>query len=179
MHHPNLFLETMHELVEEHGKGWKFHSNPAKLYGQGERDNILCSLTTPDYLAHFEVQQMPGCCAVLIIHHISTNPHLQRHVDAALSEIERGAYDAGFGSVLMAKVVNTPWRIIDGEDQWKVELWIKCLERNWVPSDAFKNAKSGNWVIYLYKNLKQEVKREGLAFPEPPHRVLDEWKDLR
>ena len=48
------------------------------------------------------------------------------------------------------------------EYMWKKEPWHQVLSRGWRRSDPFRNAKSGNLVVYLIKDLEQPAKREGL-----------------
>jgi len=83
-------------------------------------------------------------------------PLLFNHV---LELIEQAAHEAGFGSVMMTQVVPAYSKMF-----WKQEAWIKCLDRKWIASPAFRNAKSGNLVVYLTKDLEQKGKRQGLEF---------------
>ena len=152
--HPNLILETLGELSKENG--WKFDSKPKRLFPHSEWDDIFCTLQAKDFGGNFAVQQMPGCCAVLIVHHVNPREHSQEMFDALLQQIEIAAYAAGFGSVMMAQVVN------HGLRDWDKEPWALCLKREWLMSDPFVNAKSGNPVVYLTKNMHQPGKRAGL-----------------
>jgi hypothetical protein len=150
--HPNLILETLREIADE--RGWLFGSNPKDFRAISEWDNAHCVFEDKNFRTRFEVQQMPGCCAVLIAHHVMPEPYSVSVFDESLEAIERAAFEAGFGSLMMAQVV--------GRRGPGVELWANCEAAGWLLSDPFINAKSGNEVVYLTKNLMQEGKREGL-----------------
>jgi len=153
--HSNLILATLSEECEM--KEWKFKSNPEELHGQNEWDNCQCVVWSKDFEWRFGVQQMPGCCAVLILHHVNAAPYTRENVNMAIELVERAAYKAGFGSVQMAQVVR-----LDGNGRPIVlpEPWAHCIRR-WKVSAQFINAKSGNAVVYLTKNLDQPGKRAG------------------
>ena len=156
--HPNLILDVFGELAKE--RQWGFSSRPQFLNRENEWEPIRVLLKTKEFKANFGLQQMPGCCAVLIAYYVDVKPWTQEAFYLALQAIEEAARAAGFGSVLMAQVVPANFsRHIGG---WDREPWFKCLSRGWVDSEPFMNAKSGNWVIYLMKDLAQPGKREGL-----------------
>lgn len=154
--HDNLIVETMKELAQE--RGLKIVTNPKDLVlGHMDWDNVLCDLRGEDFEAQFQVQQMPGCCAILTLSYIQTHPYTQKNIDYAIQFVEEAAEAAGFGSVVMTQVVP-----VFTKSLWKQEPWILALKRNWQPSDPFRNAKSGNLCVYLTKDLKQPAKRQGL-----------------
>ena len=146
--HPNLILKTLPEVCKQ--RNWQFASNPKALWGKNEWDTIYCRVQAPKFRSSFELQQMPGCCAVLIACFIKPDPYTRDNFDEVLSAIESASYEAGFGSLLMAQVV------------YDDAIWPVCLKRDWIMSDKFVNAKSGNKVVYLTKNLEQKNKRYGL-----------------
>lgn len=150
--HPNLILETLAELAKE--KNWKFDSNPQRLWGENEWNGMTCWLDTPEFKSCFRLQQMPGCCAVLIAFYIDIEPYTQEAFDALLQAIEEAADAAGFGSVQMAQVLY--------KQDARLEPWGLALKRDWRMSASFVNAKSGNAVVYLTKDLGQPGKRAGL-----------------
>lgn len=156
--HPNLIIEALRDNQEK-GK-YRFASNPKKAYGKAEWNSIQCWLRIGEVEAECQLQQMPGCCAVLVLSYIRTKPYSQENVDQVIQIVEQAANDAGFGSVVMTQVVPKFSRMF-----WNYEPWIKCLSRGWVASAAFRNAKSGNLVTYLTKDMKQPAKREGLEVP--------------
>lgn len=149
--HDNLILETLPEVCQK--KGWKFYSRPKRLRGMNEWDNINCGISTPKFNSTFQLQQMPGCCAVLIASFIDPEPYTPENFDEVLKMIEEANYEAGFGSLLMAQVVT------------RKAIWSICLGRGWYKSDEFINAKSGNSVVYLHKNMNQRGKRNGFEIP--------------
>lgn len=161
--HPNLILEAMREISKE--QEFKFKSRPKELGGYNEWDQIDCALNTPKFNSSFNLQQCPGCCAVLIVSYMRLDPWTKGNFDEALKIIEQAAFQAGFGSVLMTQVVGNYSKMF-----WKNESWIKCLDRGWVSAPPFMNAKSGNIVVYLTKDLGQRVKRVGLEVIVPPKR---------
>ncbi len=155
--HPNLILETLREILEE--RGFDFKSTPKELHGFNEWNIVHCEIHHKDLWAGFDLQQCPGCCAVLVISYVKTDPWSFGAFNHVLELIEQAAHEAGFGSVMMTQVVPAYSKMF-----WKQEAWIKCLERKWVASPAFRNAKSGNLVVYLTKDLEQKGKKQGLEF---------------
>jgi len=143
--HPNLILETLPQICRL--KDWQFTSIPKVLWDKNEWDTIYCEVQAPKFRSSFELQQMPGCCAVLIACFIKPDPYTHDNFDEVLKVIEMASYEAGFGSLLMAQVV------------YDDAIWSVCLKRDWIMSDKFVNAKSGNRVVYLTKNLEQKNKR--------------------
>lgn len=153
--HPNLILETLPEVC---GKlDWEFKSNPKALWGNNEWDSIHCFVGAKKFNAHFELQQMPGCCAVLIGSYIYPEPELPIHFNELIGTITEAAYEAGFGSMMLSQVLryNDP----------RKHIWGGLINKSWEMSKPFINAKSGNQVVYLTKNLRQIGKVRGLEIP--------------
>lgn len=159
--HPNLILETMRDVCA--AENYEFLSNIKDFYDGNEWDDVFCRIVSEkEFQSTFQLQQMPGCCAVLVVHHVETFPYSQKIFDKVLQLIETGAYEAGFGSVLMAQV--TP----QGDpENYSREPWALCVGR-WDISHPFVNAKSGNPCVYLTRNLEQPGKRQGLEIKIKP-----------
>ena len=155
--HPNLILETLKDVLDE--KGFHFRSTPKELHGGNEWNSIHCAIDSKELGANFDLQQCPGCCAVLTVSYVRVDPWSFESFNYVLELIEEAAFKAGFGSVMMTQVVPAYSKML-----WKQEAWIKCLDRKWVASPAFRNAKSGNLVVYLTKDLEQKGKKQGLEF---------------
>lgn len=156
--HRNVIIQAMKD--NQHDLGYKFGSEPKHMEFFNEWNQIQCGLETPDFQANFQLQQMPGCCAVLVLSYIRCHPYTQENIDKVIEIVEKAAFDAGFGSVIMTQVVPAFSQML-----WKGEPWIKCLNREWKASPAFRNAKSGNLVTYLSKDLAQPRKRPELEEP--------------
>lgn len=157
--HANIILETMKQNAEE--RGYAFDSIPGELYRHNEWSQVHCRLETKDYASEFQLQQMPGCCAFLTVSYLNTNPRRDRDVfDSVLQHIEAGAFDAGFASLCLTQVVPAYSKML-----WSKEPWIKCLDRKYKHVGPFINAKSGNLVVWLIKDLEQKGKRQGLEVP--------------
>jgi hypothetical protein len=160
--HPNLILEALKKIFE--GKGLKFHSSPEVLCEANEWDAIHClAYHIPNGRCgryRFRVQQLPGCCASLVLHYMTTGLDTKEDYQHLIGIVAQAAYDAGFGNVMMAQVVPDY-----NKKTWNQEPWILCLNDGWKPSKPFRNAKSGNLVTLLTKDLLQEGRREGLEFP--------------
>jgi len=150
--HPNLILETLPEICEKNG--WGFKSNPKKLWEYNEWDAVHCQITAKDFNAIFMLQQMPGCCAVLTASYIDPNPYEQKYFALAVDAIREAAYEAGFGSLVLTQVLHY--------NRMEKHLWGPLLALDWEISKPFVNAKSGNRVVYLTRNLNQVAKRPGL-----------------
>lgn len=155
--HPNLIIETLKDLGKD--QAIEVYTNPREMSPAFEWRSISVGIEHKDFAAEFDVQQMPGCCAVLVLSYIKANPFNQDTVDRVISFVEAAAKEAGFGSVVMTQVVPAFSRML-----WKREPWIKCLDRGWEHSKGFINAKSGNIVVYLTKDLQQPGKKKGLEF---------------
>lgn len=156
--HRNYIIQALTENQQE--GGYRFEAEPKEVGGQSDWDAIACFVKTATFEGNFCVQQMPGCCAVLVLSYIRTHPFTQETVDQVIAIVEKAAYDAGFGSVAMTQVVPAYSKMF-----WKKEPWIRCLDRNWTVHDPFRNAKSGNLCVYLTVNLNQPGKRDGLEVP--------------
>jgi len=153
--HPNLILETLKDTLTE--RGFEFESIPKELHAGNEWNSIHCKIGSDNLAGGFDLQQCPGCCAVLIVSYVRLDPWNFGAFDYVLKLIEEAAFNAGFGSVMMTQVVPAYSKMF-----WERECWIKCLDREWVVSPAFRNAKSGNLVVYLTKDLEQAGKKAGL-----------------
>jgi len=153
--HPNLILETLPEEVEK--RGWKMASQPKYLWGENEWNKVFCRVAGPKFHATFEVQQMPGCCAVLIASYIDPEPRTQETFRVVIDAIRDAAYEAGFGSLMLSQVI---WADVPA----KKALWSSCLDMGFEMSRPFINAKSGNKVVYLTKDLGQKGKVAGMEF---------------
>lgn len=150
--HTNLIIPAMKDNQET--GGYRFNCSPHEVEGPSEWDTIKCFLATEEMRGCFQVQQMPGCCAVLVLSYIKVNPSTQENVDEVIKIVEQAAYDAGFGSVMMTQVVPAYSKML-----WKKEPWIRCLDRGWTYNDPFRNAKSGNLCVYLSKDMNQPHER--------------------
>ena len=153
--HDNKILEAMHKLAIE--KGFTFSSSPQHLNLDNEWDSVDSFIELEDIHASFQIQQMPGCCAVLTLSYVNVAPWSYDNFDTIVKLVEEAAFAAGFGSIVMTQVVPAYTGYM-----WKNEPWHQVLSRGWRRSDPFRNAKSGNLVVYLTKDLEQPAKREGL-----------------
>lgn len=148
--HPNIVHVTLPEVGEEMG----FKTELRR--GYSDWDVMHGRVKGEQFSATFELQQMPGCCAVLIASHIDPNPYNQETFNDTVKLIERTAHEAGFGSLMLSQVRKT---------HIEKEPWYLLLRRGYLLSKPFVNAKSGNEVSYITKDLKQEGKRNGLETP--------------
>jgi len=153
--HPNVFVDVLKKLCED--RGFECETVPSASKPSLDWEQISCAFATKDFTVHFRAQQMPACCAVLVIGYINVAPATEQNYDAALKIIEEATYTSGFGSLLMTQVVR-PERGLQG--YW----WSLGLKRGWQASELFRNAKSGNEVVYLTKNMGHEHKMPGLEF---------------
>jgi len=140
--HPNLILKVMRE------KEPRLQSDPIEITSDNEWDRILIRLPW----MQAQLQQMPGCCAVLTASYIRAGMTEKAYL-RALDFITESAYEAGFGSVILTQVVYP--------DEW--HWWNSLPERGWVISKPFINAKSGNKVVYLTLDLKQPGFRKEIS----------------
>ncbi len=148
--HPNLILETLPEICEK--LGWKFMSLPKQFRAHNEWDAAFCHIGAKDFRCSFQVQQMPGCCAVLTASYIDPEPREPFFFNKVVEVIREAAYEAGFGSLVLTQVMSY--------EKLKKHLWGSVPGFNM--SQPFINAKSGNKVVYLTKDLGQIAKRDGL-----------------
>jgi hypothetical protein len=145
-YHPNFILEALTDIAGREGYGLE-----VKAAGKHDWISMHCDLETKDFTSRFDIQQMPGCCAVLTISYVYPKPYTKENFDRTLEIVEEAAKDAGFGSIIQTQVVPAFSRML-----WKGEPWLKCLDRGWIASEAFMNAKSGNLCTYITKDLKQD-----------------------
>jgi len=155
--HPNLILETLPDVCK--ARGWKLNSNPKHLWGENEWNKVWCRIQAPKFHSMFELQQMPGCCAVLIASYIDPFPREKNEFNLTIDAIKEAAYEAGFGSLMLSQVLHYDRLHI------KKHLWGDLLGWGFKMSEPFINAKSGNEVVYLTKNLEQVGKVRGLEIP--------------
>src|SRR5438874_2327137 len=137
--HPNLILEAMIPICKD--KGWEFHSLPKKLHDWNEWNRIECKIRNKQFKAPFMLQQMPGCCAVLTASYIHPDPYSAENFINVVETIRKAAYEAGFGSLILTQVVRYP--------KYQKHVWYPLIERGYLMSEPFINAKSGNQVVYL------------------------------
>jgi hypothetical protein len=157
--HPNLILETLGDLCKE--RGYKFESTPKELFPHNEWQEVHCYIETPEMWMGFSVQQHPGCCAILDLSYVKVKPWSQGNFDFAMQTVEEAAFNAGFAAVMMTQVVPAYSKML-----WKHEPWIQGLDRGWQATvPPMRNAKSGNLVTILLKDLEQVGKRQGFEFP--------------
>jgi hypothetical protein len=153
--HPNLILETLPEECDK--RGWGMESHPKRLWGENEWNNIHVRVEAPKFKASFDVQQMPGCCAVLIASYIDPEPYVKYNFLETIGAITDAAREAGFGSLMLSQVLTKRYL--------RDQIWEGLLRKDWEMSKPFINAKSGNKVVYLTKNLGQKGKIEGMEIP--------------
>ena len=152
--HENLIVESLEALAQEKDLYIEY-SRPQEW---GSTNITLASVLEDkdaNWEANFSVQQLPGCCGVLVIYYVRVKPFKQATFDMVLQLIETAAKEAGFGSLQMAQTVPAySWML------WKDEPWIKCLDRGWRYSPAFRNRKSNNLITYLTMDMKQPIEKE-------------------
>jgi hypothetical protein len=157
--HSNIILETLSEVAER--EGFKLHSDLPIGRDIGW-DEAQVRLESEDLYVGFQLNQCPGCCAILIMSYVNMDHFTQGNFDYVLQMVEEAAFEAGFGSLMQTQVVPayTP-------STWRREPWIMCLDkgRGWAASPAFMNAKSGHLCVYLTKDLGHKRKMNGLEFP--------------
>lgn len=151
--HSNRITEMLFKLADE--RDWKFTSNPLDSTWH-DWQPCMCYIDNKDFEASFQVQQMPGCCAVLVLSYVQVKPWSYELFDQIVEFVEVAAKNAAFGSVAMTQCVPAFSKML-----WKEEPWTKALDRGWVATPAFRNGKSGNLVTYLLKDLGQNAKVAG------------------
>jgi len=157
--HPNLITETLIEVCVE--KGVAFAANPMVLSAFNEWDPIICKIKTKTCQAEFHLQQMPGCCAVMILYFLHPSPNTEKNFKEVLEIIEEATKRAAFGSLLMAQVI--PDKGIRDAN------WHLAMTMGYVLHPFFTNPKSGNKVVYLTKDMgfgKQEFSVD-VKIPDP------------
>jgi hypothetical protein len=150
--HPNLIVDTMNDIARD--EGYEIETNPPHLWGQNEWDTVYVKLSDKKLQATFQVQQMPGCCAVLIASYFEIVPHTKETFNTVIGFLERANQEAGFGSLMLSQVLY--------EKNGRKHVWGGLLDEGWEMSKPFVNAKSGNQVVYLTKDMGQKGKRNGL-----------------
>ncbi len=151
--HPNLILETMPEVCEE--LGWVFASRPGKLNMYNEWDGIHARVEGKGFYSSFALQQMPGCCAVLTASYIDPEPYKPDEFRKVVQAIAEATRRAGFGSLILTQVI---------KDRVPLDkhVWYGILLDGFLMSDVFINAKSGNHVVYLTKDMEHNGKIAGM-----------------
>lgn len=153
--HRNIIIGTLKDAADE--RGLEMQSLPDKDYG-GPNDwaPINVELRRDGrFHASFLVQQMPGCCAVLTLSYVTPEPYMQPEFQSIVSLVEGAAREAGFGSLILTQVPHKGKKASD-------EKWGLLLENGYLMSKPFLNAKSGNYVVYLTKDLGHKAKIDGL-----------------
>ncbi len=151
--HPNLILETLPEVCKE--LGWVFASRPGKLNMYNEWDGIHARVEGKGFYSSFALQQMPGCCAVLTASYIDPEPYKPDEFRKVVQAIAEATRRAGFGSLILTQVIkmNIPLN---------KHVWFSIMGDGFEMSEPFINAKSGNSVVYLTKDLEQDGKIAGM-----------------
>jgi hypothetical protein len=156
--HQNYITDMLRDLAKE--RGFWFNSKPEHSWGMNDWSPVQCwmgdHIGPKKFKANFQVQQMPGCCAVLVLSYIQVKPWSYELFDQIVEFVEVAAKNAAFGSVAMTQCVPAFSKML-----WKEEPWTKALDRGWVATPAFRNGKSGNLVTYLLKDLGQNAKVVG------------------
>ncbi len=158
--HPNLILETLKDICDE--RGYSLESVPKKLDRENEWKDVYCTIEGKEFQTRFDVQQHPGCCAILDLSYVKVYPWSQEAFDFVMQLVEEAAFNAGFATVMMTQYVPGYSKLL-----WKHEPWIKGLDRGWLFIPPMRNAKSGNLVTILTKDLGQKGKVQGLEFGMP------------
>lgn len=150
--HRNIIRQTLRDVAVENSMqvffGRDFDGDDwGQIHTTLRRDNR--------YYAGFLLQQMPGCCAVLTLSYVQTDPFTRKEFTNIVSLVEDAARRAGFGSLILTQVPHKDRVAVD-------EPWGLLLDKGYKMSEPFLNAKSGNQVVYLTKDLEQRVKIAGL-----------------
>lgn len=154
--HANHVLEMLREVCKE--KGIRVQSDPKDLAYAYDWSKARVSLLSPARkypweIARFELQQMPGCCAILTMSYVNTQEK-EMNFAGAVELVAEAARRAAFGSLVLTQVVYCP--VI------KTNSWYSIVkDLGFEMSEPFINAKSGNKVVYLTKNLGQVEKMDG------------------
>lgn len=154
--HRNIIISTLRDVATENNLGMWSDPNDDKKLGFDDWGQIHVSLRKDkDLFAHFMVQQMPGCCAILTLSYVDVNPFTRANFKEVTRLVEDAAKRAGFGSLALTQVLHKDRVLVN-------EPWGLLLKEDYLISKPFINAKSGNRVVYLTKNLNQDGKIEGL-----------------
>lgn len=156
--HANHILRELRNVVE--GTKFSVYSNPKDLAYAHDWDGVYVSLTvrtaynTTKDVAVFQLQQMPGCCAIMTVSYLRVDNRVISFTET-MEIIEKAAKRAAFGSIVMTQVVFNDMKL-------KSHLWYPLVaDLGYVMSKSFVNGKSGNDVVYLTKDLGQGAKMEG------------------
>lgn len=147
--HGNHIAGVLKENIE--ALGGTFHGN--ELPGNDWVDQYI-GFRIGEFAARFQLQQMPGCCAMMTLSFVQTFPESQKNFNTVAELVGQAAREAKFALVMMTQVVHTDRPLID-------EPWGLCLNvygGDWELSKSYFNAKSGNLVATLIKDLKQTKK---------------------
>lgn len=95
-------------------------------------------------VVYFCLEQLPGCCGVLVSYHTNVYPKYQnKGINSFLQEIkEQIAIDNGY-TCLLATVTS--------DNLPQIHILTKY---GWKPRDSFKNKRTGNVVITFTKHLE-------------------------
>lgn len=148
--HRNIIQQTLREVAFEND----FDLGIRPEFLMDDWQDVILRMHRDGFDFNCHVQQMPGCCAVLIASYFGVTPWTKKAFAEAVEYIEQAAYRAGFGSLMLSQV-----RL---EKDPRKEIWGLLLEKGFHLSQPFRNAKSGNLVSYLTKDLKQPGKVAGL-----------------
>jgi hypothetical protein len=156
--HANHILEYLREVAHE--RGLHVFSDPREVVYVDDWGNVHVWIanskedgTPKREIAEFRLQQMPGCCAILTMSYVHTNPKYMTFA-GAVELVCEAAKRAAFGSVCLTQVVNR-------ERAEKCEWFSIVSYGSFKMSQWFINAKSGNRVVYLTRNLGQVGQMEG------------------
>ena len=104
----------------------------------------VCLWKTPeDYIGHFSLTELSGCCGTLVSHG---------------SRVEEKYRGKGIGNLLMllrediAKRMKYSQMIATARSTNEVQKFL-FSKRGWVMSGSYRNSRTGNMVINYYKNL--------------------------
>jgi len=120
-----------------------------------EWDGIHARVEGKGFYSSFALQQMPGCCAVLTASYIDPEPYKPDEFRKVVQAIAEATRRAGFGSLILTQVIkmNIPLN---------KHVWFSIMGDGFEMSEPFINAKSGNSVVYLTKDLEQDGKIAGM-----------------
>jgi hypothetical protein len=144
--HANYLPQFLTKVVTQAG-GKVWFKGP-----KGDWDVKFAMIHFDDYEAQVQLQQMPGCCAIMTMSYLAPRPYSQKNFLRTVQLIEEAAKLSAFGSVCLTQVCH-------GHDE--KEPWALLLDNGYVKSPEFINAKSGNKVAYLTKDLGQTGQMDG------------------
>jgi hypothetical protein len=152
--HANHIMEMLRDVADE--KGLSIETQPDDLAFQHDWRAGHVTLHNKKWtLAHFQVQQMPGCCAIMTLSYVEYRDPKQLSFEGVVEIVEEAAKRAAFGSLVLTQVVRE-------EISLAKHSWHKLVrDHEFVMSPPFINAKSGNKVVYLTKDLGQQGKMDG------------------